>query len=345
MTVSTRTRSRLWKIATLFFAACLIWMLGALSKPVSAEPIVMKLGTATLSDQQYEWLKRFKASVERDSKGRIAVEIYPASQLGSIPREIEQTQFGAIQGWIGPTEFLVGVDPRYQAVSAPGVFSSPEQANRTYQDPEFRRVLLGFGADKGLKGLSLMYYGENSIATRKAVHALDDFKGMRIRDSGGDMQEAMMKAIGMVGLPMPLDQVMPAIQQGAIEGVLITLPAATPLKVYDAAKYFTEISVSTVTSIAVLNKSWFEKLPPDLQKVVADDGAAVGRDLFPFTISFTKQEADAWRAGGGEITRLSAADMQGIRTLEAPVPHSVVDGMPDVKQFFDLLVKTAQKYR
>jgi TRAP-type transport system periplasmic protein len=343
MTVSAR--SRFATIATLFFAACLLWMLGASAKPASAEPIVMKLGTATLSDQQYEWLKRFKTAVERDSKGRIAVEIYPASQLGSIPREIEQTQFGGIQGWIGPTEFLVGVDPRYQAVSAPAVFSSPEQANRTYQDPEFRRVLLGFGADKGLKGLSLMYYGENSIATRKAVHTLEDFKGMRIRDSGGDMQGAMMKAIGMVGLPMPLDQVMPAIQQGAIEGVLITLPAGTPLKVYDAAKYFTEIAISTVTSIAVVNKSWFEKLPPDLQKIVADDGAAVGRDIFPFTINFTRQAAEAWKAGGGEIARLSPADMQQIRTLEAPVPHSVVDGMPDVKTFFDLLVKTAQKYR
>jgi len=44
----------------------------------------MKMGTATVNDQQHEWLKRFKTAVERDSKGRIEVQVYPASQLGSI---------------------------------------------------------------------------------------------------------------------------------------------------------------------------------------------------------------------------------------------------------------------
>src|SRR6202161_3491203 len=59
---------------------------------------VMKLSTATLNDPQHEWLKRFAAAVEKDSGGRIKGEVYPASQLGSIPRQIEGTQFGALQG-------------------------------------------------------------------------------------------------------------------------------------------------------------------------------------------------------------------------------------------------------
>jgi TRAP-type transport system periplasmic protein len=70
---------------------------------------VMKLGTATINESQHEWCKRFAAMVEKDSGGRIKPEIYPASQLGPIPREIEGVQFGAIQGYVGPPEFLVGV--------------------------------------------------------------------------------------------------------------------------------------------------------------------------------------------------------------------------------------------
>ena len=50
---------------------------------------VMKLGTATINESQHEWCKRFAAMVEKDSGGRIKPEIYPASQLGPIPREIE----------------------------------------------------------------------------------------------------------------------------------------------------------------------------------------------------------------------------------------------------------------
>src|SRR6202048_839895 len=82
---------------------------------------VMKLGTATINESQHEWCKRFGAMVEKDSGGRIKGEVYPASQLGAIPREIEGVQFGAIQGYVGPPEFLVGIDERYEVLSAPGL--------------------------------------------------------------------------------------------------------------------------------------------------------------------------------------------------------------------------------
>src|SRR6516225_4017447 len=73
---------------------------------------VMKLSTATITDTQHEWLKRFAAAVEKDSGNRIKGEIYPGSQLGSIPRQIEGVQFGSIQCEIVPPEFFVGVDER-----------------------------------------------------------------------------------------------------------------------------------------------------------------------------------------------------------------------------------------
>ncbi len=50
------------------------------------------------------------AAVEKDSGGRIKGQVYPASQLGSIPRQIEGTQFGSIQCEVVPPEFMVGLD-------------------------------------------------------------------------------------------------------------------------------------------------------------------------------------------------------------------------------------------
>jgi TRAP-type C4-dicarboxylate transport system substrate-binding protein len=79
------------------------------ARAVEAKIYVMKLGTATINESQHEWCKRFTAMVEKDSGGRIKGEIYPASQLGAIPREIEGVQFGQIQGYIGPPEFLAAL--------------------------------------------------------------------------------------------------------------------------------------------------------------------------------------------------------------------------------------------
>src|SRR5262249_50223228 len=142
---------------------------------------VMKLSTATINDTQHEWLKRFAAMVEKDSGGRIKAEIYPASQLGSIPRQIEGVQFGSIQGWMGPPEFLVGVDERYGAPATPGLFSRPEQVVPTLLDPPVRQMIYGIGAAKGIVGVGFAPIGPSSILSKKKVAKLADLSGMKIR--------------------------------------------------------------------------------------------------------------------------------------------------------------------
>src|ERR1700694_1044866 len=62
-----------------------------------SQVITMRLSAATVNDAQHEWMKRFAIAIERNTGGRIKAELYPGSQLGSIPRQIEGTQLGAIQ--------------------------------------------------------------------------------------------------------------------------------------------------------------------------------------------------------------------------------------------------------
>ncbi|MGB6730260.1 MAG: TRAP transporter substrate-binding protein, partial [Xanthobacteraceae bacterium] len=266
-----------------FFAAALSTMIG-LASPAAAQtagPIVMKLSTATINDTQHEWLKRFAAAVEKDSGGRIKGEVYPASQLGAIPRQIEGTQFGAIQGWVGPPEFLVGVDERYEALSAPGLFSSRDQYLHTINDPAVRDLILGLGANKGLLGVGIFPIGPSSIDTKKPIHRLADFSGLKIRVLASPFQLELIKRMGGSPVAMTLADVLPALQQGALDGSLTTMTQYTTLHYIDAAKYVTETDQPYVSSIAVLSKKWFDGLPPDLQKIVHDDAAKVSTDIVP----------------------------------------------------------------
>src|ERR1700684_3625321 len=65
---------------------------------------VMKISLPTLNDALHQLTKNYAAAVERDSGGRIKTQIYPASQLGAIPRQIEGVQFGSIQCAFLPPE-------------------------------------------------------------------------------------------------------------------------------------------------------------------------------------------------------------------------------------------------
>jgi TRAP-type C4-dicarboxylate transport system substrate-binding protein len=304
----------------------------------SADPIVMKIGTATLNDTQHEWMKRYKAAVERDSKGRIEVQLYPASQLGSIPREIEATQFGAIQGWVGPPEFLNGVDERYQVLSAPGVFSTLAQAQRTAQDPAFNKLFLALGANKGLIGGAVWISGTNALMMRKPVRHLADVKNLKIRILAGPLQEGVMHVMGATGIPMPLDQVAPALQQGAIDGIITNVSTGAPLKYYTMAPYATEIDQPYIFSICVLSKIWYDKLSPDLQKIVSDDAGVTARDLLPFVNTFLKEQRAVWTAGGGELISLPPAEEAQLLSSFAPIADDVMKDKPAMFSMYNAML-------
>src|SRR6202166_2145309 len=141
---------------------------------------VMKVTLPTINDAPHQFAKDFAALVEKDSGGRIKGEVYPASQLGSIPRQIEGVQFGAIQVADVPPEFFVGVDERFEVMAAPGLVDSIEHGQRIAADPAVRKLMLGLGAEKGLHGVGLMIAQPSCIISRTPLRHLADFKGKKI---------------------------------------------------------------------------------------------------------------------------------------------------------------------
>src|SRR5246500_854984 len=116
------------------------------------KPYTMKITLPTLNDPSYFFAKNYAAAIEKDSGGRIKPEIYPSSQLGAIPRQIEGTQFGAIQCAIIPPEFFVGVDERFELMAAPGLVDTLDHGQRLAADPDVKKLMFGLGANKGLYG-------------------------------------------------------------------------------------------------------------------------------------------------------------------------------------------------
>jgi TRAP-type C4-dicarboxylate transport system substrate-binding protein len=324
-----------------------ISLLAGLGTPACAQsnPIVMKLSTATINDTQHEWLKRFAAAVEKDSGGRIKGEVYPASQLGAIPRQIEGVQFGAVQCWVGPPEFLVGVDERYEALSAPGLFSSRSQYQHTIEDPAVLDLMLGLGGNKGLIGGGIFPIGPSSIDTRKPVHRFADYSGLKIRVLASPFQLELIKRMGGSPVAMTLGDVLPALQQGAIDGTLTTMTQYTTLHYVDAAKYVVETGQPYVSSIAVLSKKWVDGLPPDLQKIVRDDAAQVSKDIVPFVYEFFDAQSKIWLDQGGSITSLPPADQAEMLSKISSIADDLSAGKAELNGAVKTVFAVAAKYK
>jgi TRAP-type transport system periplasmic protein len=345
-TPASRTNSILNSVAArgaLAVCAVVIAAMLAVAGEARAQTIVMKLATATLNDAQHEWMKRFAAAIEKNSNGRIKGEVYPASQLGAIPRMIEGTQLGSIQAWIGPPEFLVGLDTRYELLSAPGLFKTDDQVAKTLVDPEFSKAFLALGANKGLVGATLFPSGPMAFLMRTPMRTLADLKGKKIRVLASPFQMDQIARLGATGVPMTLADVLPAIQQGTLDGSMSSVPVFTALQYYDSAKYITETGQSYIVTIVVFSKKWFDALPPDLQGIVRATTQELQDGITAYFRSFLLQQSKVWVEKGGELLRLSPAEQAELTQKMAPVGPDIVKSKPELKPLWDSLVAAAKR--
>jgi len=154
-----------------------------------------------------------------------------------------------------------------------------------------------------------------------------------------------MRLLGATAVPMPLDQVLPALQQGAIDGTLISIGVAGPNKYWTVAPNLTEIDIDDECDIMVVSKQWFDKLPADLQALIETDAGKTAREMYPWTISFMNDQRKAWTNGGGKLWELSPEQHKALRAAIQPASADVTAGNPQYKELFDLMQRTSQKYK
>ena len=310
------------------------WILAA---PAPAQQFVMKSGIATRADIQNEWQNRMKERMEARAGGRLKVEIYVAAQLGSNQVMIDGMQLGTVENFIAPGSFFVGVDPRFQILDVPGLFKDVDHLYATVRDPEFRRAYLDIGRAKELIGVGLMVYGPTSFITRKPVRALGDFKGLKLRVFGSPLQTEPVRLLGAAPTPMGLTEVLPAFQNQVIDGMLSGITVFTTFRYYDLTKYLTETSYSMITSMSLVSKPWYDKLPSDLRTMLIEEADALEPDLYKWGQAENNNAAKVWTEHGGELIHLPAADQAEMMRRIAVVADQVLGGNPATKDLYDLL--------
>jgi len=306
---------------------------------------VMKVTTPTINDGPHLLAKNFAAAVERDSGGRIKSEVYPASQLGSIPRQIEGVQFGAIQAAVIPPEFFVGVDERFEVMAAPGLVGSLEHGQRLAADPAVLKLMLSLGADKGLHGVGMFIAQPDSLVAKTPIRHLADFRGKKIRIFASDFQSEALKRLGATPVAMTLGDVLPALQQGAIDGAIAGITVFSAFHYQDAAKYVTEINQPQIFLMLEISKKWYDSLPPDLQQVVDKDGAKETLTINPAAVDLFNKARQAWMAKGGELISLPADEQAKMLQTLSSVGDDVSKSKPGVRAAYETVAAAAKRTR
>jgi C4-dicarboxylate-binding protein DctP len=291
-------------------------------------------------------MKTFKAGVESRSGGRIKVEVYPASQLGQIPRTVEGVALGTVEMTMPAVGFLIGLEPRFLVFDAPGVFEDYRHAVRVFQDPEIRKRLAAFGESKGVEPLVTFPNGPMVIVSHKAIRTLPDFKGQKLRVPGPTpLHMEPFRKVGASPLSIPLGEVLPALQNRTIDGVTASISIFTAFKYYDITKFMTYLPGGFLIASGLVNRNYMKSLGPELEGIVRDEARKAEALFATRGYEDTLSDRKTWEGAGGESIMFSPADTkQYLEQVTSALPP-ILEKNAQLKADYEALLAAAKRTR
>jgi TRAP-type C4-dicarboxylate transport system substrate-binding protein len=152
----------------------------------------------------------------------------------------------------------------------------------------------------------------------KPVKTLEDVKGIKIRATG-QMTE-VIKALGGVPIPLEMVDVYDALRRGVIEGVTVDLSTLKYWKFAEVTKYVTaDWQLGTgITFYWVMNKSKWNALPPDIQKIFIEVASEAREKQAALWDQMDIEGKDLFTSKGGQVIPLS--DSEAARWIKAVEP-------------------------
>jgi TRAP-type transport system periplasmic protein len=167
-----------------------------------------------------------------------------------------------------------------------------------------------------------LFMAEQSVlVSRMPLRHLADFKGKKVRIFASQFQSEAFQRLGITPVAMTLGDVLPAIQQGTIDGAVTGIGPVANFHMVDAAKFVTQTGQPAIFLIAVVNKKWFEALPKDLQQIIEKEAAAQSLAVNPYAVEQVKEAETSFTSKGGELITLAAAEhAQMMKTIASVAP-------------------------
>ena len=246
--------------------------------PTLAADWTLNVNTALSTDDPlFKGLEAFRANVAQRSGGKMEIKLFPGSQLGKDEDVLEQARAGAAVAVVVDGGRLGAYVKELGILSAPYVAKDYDELRKVVTSPMFEQWATKLGQTSGHQILSFNWFqGQRHLLTNKPITKPADLAGVRMRTPGAPVWLETVRAMGATPTPMPWAEVYSALQLKAIDAVEAQHPATWGSKLYEQVKYVTKTAHFNLITGVVTSRAWFEKLPPEMQKILREESLKAG---------------------------------------------------------------------
>lgn len=296
-------------------------ILAALTSGAMAQEVSLRFQhfVSPLSANPTYFMQPWAEKVERDSGGRIKVELFPMMQLGGkAPDQYDLIRDGAIDGgWVIPG-YQPGRFPEAEVLELPFMMTkSGEEASKAAWIYTQKHLMDDF-ADVHL--IAAHMHGPGIVHKKgTALETVEDLKGLKLR-APSRPATLLLDKLGAVPVGLPVPAFPEALAKGVLDGGVITWEMSPSLKLNELTDSHTDVagdrSLYNLYFIWAMNKTKYDALPDDLKAVIdANSGfhtsALAGRAHDTGDV----EGKELMDTDGNQIATLSEQETDRIKTL------------------------------
>lgn len=284
----------------------------------AADAVRARLSIATTETHPYyPGAQRFKEALEAETKGAIQVQVFPNAQAGDEAASLQLLRSGGLQF----AEHVISLatsafnEPKLTAWSLPFVYRDADAAYRAW-DSELAEKSVAVFEKSGFRCLVFWDAGFRQLSSNRAVNAVADVKGLKVRTPNGAIYVDTWKALGGVPTPMAFTELYTALQTGVVDGTELPVQVFHSSKFAEVQKNVALINYTNDPICFSVSLKFFNALPAEQQQAVVKAAKASAIAERQAANSGFETAIQAVKAAGVNVTR---PDTEAFRQAVAPV--------------------------
>lgn len=296
---------------------------GSATPDKSKDKIVIRLGHPMAPGNNVTvGYEKFKELVEQKSNGKVEIQIFGNTTLGSDRVTMESTQKGTLEMASCSSPNFANFAREFMVFDLPYI-TQPENQQKLYDaldNGELGKYLDKICQNIGLKPIMYSEYGyRNFVTTKKAVNKAADLKGLKVRTTDSPVEVAVAEALGMSATPVAWGETYTALQQGTVDAEGNTWGLLNDAKHGEVLGYGIDSGHNYSMHLLMMNKAYFDSLPEDIQKIIVESGHEALVWQRSVTNDMEEQAKQKLIDNGMKIHEMTPAEKEEFKTLTRPV--------------------------
>ncbi len=255
------------------------------------------------------WMDEVKDQLGDD----IDFDHFPAEQLGKAGDMLSLAQTGVLDiSYVGPS-YVSDKMPLSAVAQLPGMFGNSCEGTLAYWElvkPGGLLYELEFEPNEVRPLMALALSPYQIYTSKKEIEGIDSFKGLKLRATGGAMEETVLN-LDAVPVQMAAPDTRDALSRGTLDGLVFPNSSLPPYDLHGLLKYATDgVSLgSFVATYSISNERW-SSLSDKEREVFTQVGEAATKHACELVDELDAKDKEKVKAAGVTYVTLGEDDLE-----------------------------------